>query len=98
MYINIYIYIYTYIYIYIYIYINGTYREILFIESVLSGTFSVRGQKHVPKKFVLKLYILWGQFICCNSLPFSTQYGQLNYFIEISSTLLSTFLLTFKII
>ena len=92
MYINIYIYIYTYIYI------NGCYGEILFIESVLSVTFSVRGQKHVPKKFVLQLYILWRQFICCNSLPFSTQYGQLNYFIEISSTLLSTILLTFKII
>ena len=27
------------IYIYIYIYINGSYGEVLFIESVLSGTF-----------------------------------------------------------
>ena len=84
--------------IYIYIYINGSYREILFIESVLSGTFCMWGQKHVPEKYVLKFYILWGQFVSRNSLPCSTQCGRLKYFIKVSSTLLSTFLLAFKII
>ena len=39
---------------YIYIFINGSYEEIWFIESVLSGIFCMRGQKHVPEKFVLK--------------------------------------------
>ena len=75
---------------------NGSYGEILFIESVLSGTFCMRGQKRVPEKFVLKFYILLGQFVSGNSLSCSTQYGQLNYFIKVSSTLLSTFLLSFK--
>ena len=77
---------------------NGSCGEILFIESVLSGAFCMRGQKRVPEKFVLKFYILWGQFFSCNSLPCSTQYGRLNYLIIVSSTLLSTFLLAFKII
>ena len=76
---------------------NGSYGEILFIESVLSGTFCMRGQKYVPKKFVLKFYILWGQFVRRNSLPCSTQYGRLSDFIQVSSTLLYTFLLPFKI-
>ena len=84
--------------IYIYLVINGSYGEILFIESVLSGTFFMRGQKHVLEKFVLKFYILWGQFASRNSLPCSTQYGRLKYFIKVSSTLLSRFLLEFKII
>ena len=79
-------------------YINGSYGKILFIESVLMGTFCMRGQKHVPEKFVLKFCILWGQFVNRNSLPCSTQYGRLNYFIKVSTTLLSTFLLAFKII
>ena len=77
---------------------NGSCGEILFIESVLSGAFRMRGQKRVPEKFVLKFYILWGQFVRRNSLPCSTHYGRLNYFIKVSSTLLSTFLLAFKII
>ena len=64
----------------------------------LSGTFCIRGQKHVFDKFVLKFYIRWGQFVSRNSPPCSTQYGQLNCFIKVSSTLLSTFLLAFKII
>ena len=97
IYIYIYIYIYTYIYIYynIYIYILLIYieREILLIESVLSGTFCMRGQK-----LVLKFCILWGQFVSRNNLPCSTQDGRLNHFIKVSSTLLSTFLLAFKII
>ena len=75
-------------YIYIYIY----------ILMVLSGTFCMLGQKHVPEKFLLKFCILWGQFVSRNSLPCSTQDGRLNYFIKVSSTLLSTFLLAFKII
>ena len=76
---------------------NGSYGEIFFIESVLSGTVCMRGQKYVPEKFVLNFYDLWGQFVTRNSPPCSTQYGQLDCFIEVSSTLLSTFLLGFKI-
>ena len=67
------------------------------IESALSGTVCMGGQKNVPEKFVLKFYDLWGQFVSRNSPPCSTQYGRLNYFIKVSSTLLSTFLLAFKI-
>ena len=75
---------------------NGSYGEILFIESVLSGTFCMRGQKRVSEKFVLQFYILWGQLVSRNSLSCSSQYGRLNYFIKVSSTPLSTFLLAFK--
>ena len=77
---------------------NDSYGKILFIESVLLGTFCMRGQKRVPEKIFLKFYIQWRQFVTRNSLPCSTQYGRLNYFIQVSSTLLSTFLLAFKII
>ena len=41
------------------------------IESALSGTVCMRGQKNVPEKFVLKFYDLWGQFVSRNSLPCS---------------------------
>ena len=85
IYIYMYIYIHIYIYIYIHIYVNGSYGEILFIESVVSRTSYMQGQKHVPEKFVLKFYILWGQFVGRNSPPCTTQYVQLNYFIKVSS-------------
>ena len=81
------------IYIYnIYIYIC------IYILMVLSGTFCMLGQKHVPEKFLLKFCILWGQFVSRNSLPCSTEDGRLNYFIKVSSALLSKLLLAFKII
>ena len=63
---------------------------------VLSGTFCMLGQKHVPEKFLLKFCILWGQFVSRNSLPCSTEDGRLNYFIKVSSALLSKLLLAFK--
>ena len=53
---------------------------------VLMGTFCMREQKRVPEKFVLKFYILWGQFVSRNSLPCITQYGRLNYFISFFNT------------
>ena len=62
--------------------------KILFIELVLSGTFCMWGQKHVPEKFVLKFYIIWGQFVIRNSVPCSSQYGRLNYFNKVSLPLL----------
>ena len=43
------------------------------------------------EKFVLKFYDLWEQFFSCNSLPYSTQYGRLNCFRKVYSTLLSNF-------
>ena len=49
---------------------NGSYREILFIESVLSGTVCMWGQN-----FVLHFHNLWGQFVSCNSPPCNTQYS-----------------------
>ena len=76
---------------------NSSYGEILFIESVLLGTVCMQGQKYVPEKFILKFYNLWGQFVSRNTPPCSTQYGRLNCFIKVFSTLLSTFLLGFKI-
>ena len=76
---------------------DGSYGETLFIESVLLGTVCMRGQKYVAEKFVLKFHDLWGKFVGGNSPPCSTHYGRLNYFIKFSSTLLSAFLLAFKI-
>ena len=70
----------------------------IYILMVLSGTFCMLGQKHVPEKFLLKFCILWGQFVSRNSLPCSTEDGRLNYFIKVSSALLSKLLLAFKII
>ena len=70
----------------------------IYVLMVLSGTFCMLGQKHVPEKFLLKFCILWGQFVSRNSLPCSTEDGRLNYFIKVSSALLSKLLLAFKII
>ena len=59
--------------------------------------FACEDKSVFPKGFFLNFTSNGDKVVCSNSLRCSTKYGQLNYFIKVSLTLLSTFLLAFKI-